>query len=186
MNKTIRRILFIVLAAIMMMGLAAPAFASPVKYRGEYKSGKYWYYYRSGKAVKNAFVRTNSKKVYFYNKKGHKVFGQKKINGNWYFFNKKTGAMKTGFVRVNAKNTSYYDQNGRKVYGLRKINGYWYYFNESTGAMAVNCRVYIRAEGRYCTCDKYGHLNYGTPGKKSSGGLFSRFINALFGFPGDN
>ena len=101
--------------------------------------------------------QTEEGKTYYYDEKGNKSVGEKKIDGKWYLFDYKTGVMRTGMVKL-SKKTVYYGADGAMRYGEQKINGKWYYFHMRTGAMQTGLQTVPLKNGGTKT------VYYGTDG----------------------
>ena len=101
--------------------------------------------------------QTEEGKTYYYDEKGNKSVGEKKIDGKWYLFDYKTGVMQTGMVKL-SKKTVYYGADGAMRYGEQKINGKWYYFHMRTGAMQTGLQTVPLKNGGTKT------VYYGTDG----------------------
>lgn len=121
-------------------------------FTGEKCDGKYWYYYKNGKMVKNDFVlikdATNARgaKWCYYDSKGHMLYGEQYINNSWYLFNKTTGAVTYDFQLISdgngGKKWVYYDTiTGIMAHGEGYVNGGWYLFNEWTGAVTYGFQL---------------------------------------------
>ena len=85
----------------------------------------------------SGFQKLPDGRTCYYNKKGRRVKGEKKIGKYWYYFDKATGAMAVNtIVEIPGKDkTCYYNKKGRRVTGSFKKDGKWYTLNETTGAM---------------------------------------------------
>ena len=92
------------------------------------------------KKKKTGFVKAG-KYTYYYNKKGKKVTGLKKLIGkdgkkHWYLFEKKTGRMLKGLQYYQKKNlVLYFNKNGEMVTGKHKVRGKTVRFDKKTGAL---------------------------------------------------
>lgn len=75
-------------------------------------------------ALKKARWVTKSQKVYYYNTKGRKVTGLKKINNKYYYFDKK-GVQHIGWQKIKGNYYFFKIANGKKGYMAKsvKING---------------------------------------------------------------
>ena len=142
------------------------------KVRGEYKVGKYTYYFdkKSG-AMKTGFQKVGAYKKY-YNKYGHRLNGQHKIGKYIYYFaTKQDGVMRHGWAtfteKINksgtkkAKGTYYYTKLGHKLFGSHKVANDWYFFNKQTGAI----------EHGFAVDTDYHRISYYDPktGKRQTG-----------------
>ena len=102
--------------------------------RGCYQLGANWYYFDERNGEMHTGWRQDGKNTYYYNAKGHLLFGEQDIDKHWYYFNKNNGIMHTGW-RQDGKNTYYYDIDGTLTFGTKVIDGVEYYFNTNTGAL---------------------------------------------------
>ena len=117
---------------------------------------------------KSIGFKTKNGKTYYYNSKGEKVTGWKKITYNeredWYYFGSQ-GIMQTGLKKIKWNNVTYlfylaekksgFINKGSRQVGLKKINGYWYYFDRIGRAVTDTCTVIN--DGRTFCFDKDGH-----------------------------
>lgn len=102
--------------------------------RGCYQIGANWYYFDERNGEMYTGWRQDGENTYYYNAKGHLLFGEQDIDKHWYYFNKNNGIMHTGW-RQDGKNTYYYDVDGTLTFGTKVIDGVEYYFNTNTGAL---------------------------------------------------
>lgn len=77
--------------------------------------------------------QTEEGKTYYYDEKGNKSVGEKKIDGKWYYF-AEDGVMQIGFVQLTSKRVCY-GEDGAMLYGKQSVDGNGYYFNTKTGAV---------------------------------------------------
>ena len=117
------------------------------------------------------WLTLNGKK-YYYDKNGHKVFGEQTIDGSKCLFDKNTGALKSqskpnvivkpvnsnGWKTVNGK-TFYYSK-GKAVTGQQHIDGKWYLFDKNTGAMKTGLQ-WISDQHKTCYYNGKGQMQYG-------------------------
>lgn len=73
-------------------------------------------------AAKNKFVK-KSGKTYYYDAKGRKVSGLKKIKGKMYFFEKNGVRFQKGWKTVKGKKYYFSKKNGAAYTGFRKVDG---------------------------------------------------------------
>ncbi|MCR5006728.1 MAG: C40 family peptidase [Clostridiales bacterium] len=136
------------------------ASAKGVLYSGQHKIGNYYYYFdkKTNAMVTNKFIElTNSKgKKYtlYFDKSGHKLFGNQTIGKYKYYFSKKVGAMAKSkfFTKTDKKGKKYkiyYDSKGRQAFGEKTIKGHIYYFNKKTGKLEWKDRKYQNPKGYY-------------------------------------
>ena len=71
--------------------------------------------------------QTEEGKTYYYDEKGNKSVGEKKIDGKWYYFGE-DGVMQIGFVQLTSKRVCY-GEDGAMLYGKQSVGGNGYYFN---------------------------------------------------------
>lgn len=79
--------------------------------------------------------QTEEGKTYYYDEKGNKSVGEKKIDGKWYYFGE-DGVMQIGFVQLTSKRVCY-GEDGAMLYGKQSVGGNGYYFNTKTGAVTT-------------------------------------------------
>ena len=79
--------------------------------------------------------QTEEGKTYYYDEKGNKSVGEKKIDGKWYYF-AEDGVMQIGFVQLTSKRVCY-GEDGAMLYGKQSVDGNGYYFNTKTGAVTT-------------------------------------------------
>ena len=78
-------------------------------------------------AAKNKFVK-KSGKTYYYNSKGQKTKGLKKIKCNYYYFDKKGVLYKKGWKTVKGGTYYFAKNNGAAITGIKKLSNKRYYF----------------------------------------------------------
>ena len=78
-------------------------------------------------AAKNKFVK-KSGRTYYYNSKGKKTKGLKKIKGNYYYFDKKGVLYKKGWKTVKGGTYYFAKNNGAALIGIKKLSNKRYYF----------------------------------------------------------
>jgi|GEM_PF-1453350 len=102
-------------------------------------------------AAKNAWVK-KSGKTYYYNGKGKKVTGLKKIKGSYYYFNKKGVLYKKGWKIVKGSKYYFAKTNGKAYKGIKTISGKKYLFSTKcklygTGINAYGGKKYYTVKG---------------------------------------
>jgi len=85
-------------------------------------------------AAKNAWVK-KSGKTYYYNNKGKKVKGLKKIKGSYYYFSSKGVLYKKGWKTVKGGKYYFAKTNGKAYKGIKTISGKKYLFS-------TKCKLY--------------------------------------------
>lgn len=132
MNKKKLGLMGILVLLICFM-LPLSAIGAPKK-DGWYKSGKGWYYAKSGKNV-TGWKTDKGRKFYLQkDKKGLMATKWLKIGSKWYYFepvNSPVGAMKTGWVTVSGKKYYLSKSNGAMYTGKKKIGKTTYLFAAS-------------------------------------------------------
>ncbi|WP_315081669.1 cadherin-like beta sandwich domain-containing protein [uncultured Clostridium sp.] len=105
-------------------------------------NGKYIYFDKRGRQVKDAWVKVDGKWFYV-NKSGYRATGwREESDGRWYYLDN-NGRMITGwFYDKERGNQYYFNQNGSMQVGWLYLGGNWYYF-ESGGRMLQNEKAYI-------------------------------------------
>lgn len=105
-------------------------------------NGKYIYFDKRGRQVKDAWVKVDGKWFYV-NKSGYRTSGWKKeSDGRWYYLDN-NGRMIIGWFYDKERNAQYYfNDNGVMQVGWLYLGGNWYYF-ESGGRMLQNEKAYI-------------------------------------------
>ncbi len=122
---------------------------------------KQWLYYGNtlvyvtadGSIARDELVKINGN-TYYFNKKGKRSKGFKKVNGKYYYCNSSGIVLKKQWVKKGGK--SYYLQKSgvRAQNKLLKIGAYKYYFN-AKGQMVK--KKNITWNGKRYKIDKYGH-----------------------------
>ena len=97
-------------------------------------------------AAKNKFVK-KSGKTYYYDAKGRKVSGLKKIKGKTYFFEKNGVRFQKGWKTVKGKKYYFSKKNGAAYTGFKKIDGKGCLFAKNgkrygSGLVTYNGKVY--------------------------------------------
>jgi len=85
-------------------------------------------------AAKNTWVK-KSGKTYYYNNKGKKVTGLKKIKSSYYYFDKKGVLYKKGWKTVKGGKYYFAKTNGKAYKGIKTISGKKYLFS-------TKCKLY--------------------------------------------
>ena len=123
-------------------------------------------------AAKNKFVK-KSGKTYYYDAKGRKATGLKKIKGKWYYFSKKGVRYQKGWQTIKGKKYYFSKKNGEAYTGLKKISGKLYLFAKDgkrygSGLITYSGKTYYVKGGnvqtgwrnlkgnRYCFSDQDG------------------------------
>ncbi|MGI6070599.1 MAG: peptidoglycan DD-metalloendopeptidase family protein [Blautia sp.] len=139
---------------------------------GWVQKGSQWYYYRSGKPIKNQWLTVGGKKYYlksdgvmaigwytvgnkkyYFNSSGAMQTGWVRWKNSWYYTSKKNGAMLQGQFAKNSKGQYYYFlSNGKMATGFVKVGKYYRYFN-SNGIMAVGWK---QIDGKWYYFNKSG------------------------------
>lgn len=65
--------------------------------------------------------QTEEGKTYYYDEKGNKSVGEKKIDGKWYYFGEDV-VMQIGFVQLTSKRVCY-GEDGAMLYGKQSVGG---------------------------------------------------------------
>lgn len=113
----------------------------------------WWYQYYNGKYPKNKWLKIDGK-IYYFNKKGYMVTGQRKYKGDLYFL-KKNGALYTGWKSIKGKRYYFSPETGAAVKGWQTIGEERYCFGKN-GVMYKNCTVdgiRLDAKGRQVISD---------------------------------
>jgi len=102
-------------------------------------------------AVKNTWIK-KSGKTYYYNNKGKKVTGLKKIKSNYYYFDKKGVLYKKGWKTVKGGKYYFAKTNGKAYKGNKTIGGKKYLFSTKcklygTGINAYGGKKYYTVNG---------------------------------------
>jgi len=102
-------------------------------------------------AAKNAWVK-KSGKTYYYNNKGKKVKGLKKIKGSYYYFGSKGVLYKKGWKTVKGGKYYFAKTNGKAYKGIKIISGKKYLFSTKcklygTGINAYGGKKYYTVKG---------------------------------------
>lgn len=102
-------------------------------------------------AAKNKFVQ-KAGKTYYYNAKGKKVKGLKKIKSKYYFFGKKGVLYKKGWKIVKGSKYYFTKKNGSAVTGPKKIGRKTYLFSSKgkrykTGLVMYKKKLYYTKKG---------------------------------------
>ena len=102
-------------------------------------------------AVKNTWIK-KSGKTYYYNNKGKKVTGLKKIRSNYYYFDKKGVLYKKGWKTVKGGKYYFAKTNGKAYKGNKTIGGKKYLFSTKcklygTGINAYGGKKYYTVNG---------------------------------------
>jgi len=102
-------------------------------------------------ASKNAWVK-KSGKTYYYNNKGKKVKGLKKIKGSYYYFSSKGVLYKKGWKTVKGGRYYFAKTNGKAYKGIKIISGKKYLFSTKcklygTGINAYGGKKYYTVKG---------------------------------------
>ncbi|WP_252231155.1 cadherin-like beta sandwich domain-containing protein [Clostridium sp. ZBS15] len=115
--------------------------------------GKYIYFDKRGRQVKDAWVKVDGKWFYV-NKSGYRDDGwRKESDGRWYYLDS-NGRMITGwFYDKERGNQYYFNANGSMQVGWLYLGGNWYYF-ESDGRMLQNEKAYI--DDRWYSFSNFG------------------------------
>lgn len=123
-------------------------------------------------AAKNKFIK-KSGKTYYYDAKGRKATGLKKIKGKWYYFSKKGVRYQKGWQTIKGKKYYFSKKNGEAYTGLKKISGKLYLFAKDgkrygSGLITYSGKTYYVKGGnvqtgwknlkgsRYCFSDQDG------------------------------
>jgi len=150
-RKTIKNIISVLLASIILFSVSITAFAASGKW---IKSGsRWWYKHTDGTYTKNNWEKINGK-WYHFDKKGWMQTGWLKVSGKWYYLTS-SGAMKTGWGKIKDK-WYYFDKNGKMLTGWFDYKGEKYYFNSNgsmkTGKAVINSKSYrFDEEGKMVT-----------------------------------
>ena len=102
-------------------------------------------------AAKNTWVK-KSGKTYYYNNKGKKVTGLKKIKSSYYYFDKKGVLYKKGWKTVKGGKYYFAKTNGKAYKGIKTISGKKYLFSTKcklygTGINAYGGKKYYTVKG---------------------------------------
>ena len=138
---------------------------------GSQKIGNYYFYFDPSTGSMHTGWLTLDGKKYYYDKNGHKVFGEQTIDGSKCLFDKNTGELKSqskpnvivkpvtsdGWKTVDGK-TFYYSK-GKAVTGQQHIDGKWYLFG-SDGAMKTGFQR-IPEQNKTCYYNDKGQMQYG-------------------------
>lgn len=147
-GKNILRVFLIFLAVICVtLSLNTTAQAAKTKNKFVTKSGKTYYYNAKGKKVKG--LKKIKGKYYYFNSKGV-LFkkGWKTVKGNKYYFAKKTGAAKTGIAKIGKKKYLFSTKGKRYGTGLVTYKNKRYYTKKGviqTGLKKVSGNTYFFA-----------------------------------------
>ena len=102
-------------------------------------------------AAKNKFIR-KSGKVYYYNSKGKKVRGLKKIKGKYYYFDKKGVRYQKGWKTIRGRRYYFSKKNGAAYTGIKKVGSKRYLFSNTgkrykTGLVSYHKKIYYTKNG---------------------------------------
>ena len=123
-------------------------------------------------AAKAGFVK-KAGRTYYYDAKGRKATGLKKIKGKWYYFSKKGVRYQKGWQTIKGKKYYFSKKNGAAYTGLKKISGKLYLFAKDgkrygSGLITYSGKTYYVKGGnvqtgwrnlkgnRYCFSDQDG------------------------------
>ena len=123
-------------------------------------------------AAKAGFVK-KAGRTYYYDAKGRKATGLKKIKGKWYYFSKKGVRYQKGWQTIKGKKYYFSKKNGEAYTGLKKISGKLYLFAKDgkrygSGLITYTGKTYYVKGGnvqtgwrnlkgnRYCFSDQDG------------------------------
>ena len=123
-------------------------------------------------AAKAKFVK-KAGRTYYYDTKGRKATGLKKIKGKWYYFSKKGVRYQKGWQTIKGKKYYFSKKNGEAYTGLKKISGKLYLFAKDgkrygSGLITYSGKTYYVKGGnvqtgwrnlkgnRYCFSDQDG------------------------------
>ena len=123
-------------------------------------------------AAKAKFVK-KAGRTYYYDAKGRKATGLKKIKGKWYYFSKKGVRYQKGWQTIKGKKYYFSKKNGAAYTGLKKIGGKLYLFAKNgkrygSGLITYSGKTYYVKGGnvqtgwrnlkgnRYCFSDQDG------------------------------
>ena len=123
-------------------------------------------------AAKAKFVK-KAGRTYYYDAKGRKATGLKKIKGKWYYFSKKGVRYQKGWQTIKGKKYYFSKKNGAAYTGLKKISGKLYLFAKDgkrygSGLITYSGKTYYVKGGnvqtgwrnlkgnRYCFSDQDG------------------------------
>ena len=123
-------------------------------------------------AAKAKFVK-KAGRTYYYDAKGRKATGLKKIKGKWYYFSKKGVRYQKGWQTIKGKKYYFSKKNGEAYTGLKKISGKLYLFAKDgkrygSGLITYSGKTYYVKGGnvqtgwrnlkgnRYCFSDQDG------------------------------
>ncbi len=123
-------------------------------------AGNLWIAVLPSEAAKNQFV-TRGKRTYYYNAKGQKVRGRKKIKGNYYYFSKKGIRYQKGWKTICGKKYYFSKKNGEAKIGWMKLSGKKYYFSRQ-GILQKNRwigKYYLGKEGYVIKTKKKEEVN---------------------------
>ena len=114
----------------------------------------------------NAIKIQETRKIFYYDEQGKKVFGEKEIDGNQYLFEPETGKMHVGFYEyeetdaLGNKKRQYYDEYGHRARGFTDIDGDRYYFDYGTGYMVTGFKYFEEWDATVCF-DNEGRMMHG-------------------------
>ncbi len=123
-------------------------------------------------AAKAKFVK-KAGRTYYYDAKGRKATGLRKIKGKWYYFSKKGVRYQKGWQTIKGKKYYFSKKNGAAYTGLKKISGKLYLFAKDgkrygSGLITYSGKTYYVKGGnvqtgwrnlkgnRYCFSDQDG------------------------------
>ena len=123
-------------------------------------------------AAKAKFVK-KAGRIYYYDAKGRKATGLKKIKGKWYYFSKKGVRYQKGWQTIKGKKYYFSKKDGAAYTGLKKISGKLYLFAKDgkrygSGLITYSGKTYYVKGGnvqtgwrnlkgnRYCFSDQDG------------------------------
>ena len=140
-----------ILVLTLFFGLTVQAQAAKVKeyytdsagnrLTGKQKIGSQWYYYspKTGKLVKNRWVKIEGRYYYF---GADGAMQRKKWLSNYTYYVNSKGCRLTNCW----KGARYLGKNGKAYTGLHKIEGDYYYFNPKTKEKVVNTSVTVKGK----------------------------------------
>ncbi len=148
MNIMVRRIISVILLAMMLIQDAVLVYASDsvVEISGFHNEAGKIYYYEDGiKAIGERYIEDEAGKWHWY-----------------YFVPEKDGEMNVGWAYIPLEEKwCYYDIQGKMMYGEQYIDNHWYLFDSYTGAVQYGFQ-YIEKDNKWVYYDRVmGWMLYG-------------------------
>lgn len=117
---------------------------------------RYWYIREDGSQPVGC-LETIDGKTYYFNKKGYRFSGWKKLNGKYYYF-RKNGTMKNGgWLKIKTKRYYLDPATGERMSGWLTLDGKQYYLSKK-GVMQTGWK---KLKGKYYYFDQDGIMQKG-------------------------